>query len=102
MSEIYLKRGDTYDPEWIFKNDDGTLMDISGFVISSVIRDSKRRIVATMDCSNVDIANSKVIPAPFDTSTWPIGLLKTDIKIMVNGKVRHSSTQVIKLSEEET
>ena len=86
-----IKRGATLDLTIEIQNDDGSPVDLSGAGVWSQVRDAADNVVATLTPAISAVAGAVVLTV-LDTSGWPLGLLRCDVRVVVAGRVAFSDT----------
>ena len=99
MDIIEVKQGDTLSLGLQFSDDDGTPLDLSSYAIAAEVRDSAEQLVGTL---SITTGSDGVASVSNDTSAWPLGNLRCDFKLTVDGAVIHSDTFGIKVSNKVT
>lgn len=100
MQLFRLKRGDTFKiyPSQLLADDD-SVVPLTGYVITSHVRDKSDVLVAELVMT---ISGDTFSSAPVDTSTWPIVELYCDIQFTVGGITISSSTLIIRVEKDIT
>ena len=100
-----FKRGDTFQIACTYKVND-VAQSVTGFTISSQVRDTLGNLVATLQAT---LANQGTSPGLFylapvnpDTAGWQTGPLLCDIQITSGGVIRSSATFAIPVVEDIT
>ncbi len=89
MSEVCIKRGDSLLLTLTFFNDDGSGVDLTSVVLSGQVRDPVDNLVATLAIAKTSVLNIATV-AVADTTQWPLGMLRADIRVL-NGAVTEMS-----------
>ena len=91
LPDVAIKAGDTLQLTMQFLDLNGAPVDLTGATITGQVRDPANLLVATPALSVTPIAGTVGILVA-DTSAWPLGLLRCDLKIVMAGVVSHSDT----------
>jgi hypothetical protein len=101
MTPISLKRGASLDLTLDFQSDAGAPIDLTGATITSQVRDSSDNLVLAL--TPVATANAgEVRITVADTSLWPLGLLRCDVRVAVAGMVEFSDAFLIQVTRSVT
>jgi hypothetical protein len=83
MSEISVKPGDTLLLQMTFQNDDGSGADLTNVTLLSQVRDPVGNLIAVLPITKTSVLN--VATVDVDTTGWPGGLLRCDIRAVSAG-----------------
>lgn len=86
-----LKRGASLDLTVAFEDDDGQPLDLTGATLTAQIRDAADALVATLAPAITVGADAATI-AVADTSAWPLGMLRLDVRVVLAGQTSFSDT----------
>jgi hypothetical protein len=94
MTDLTVKRGSSLQLMLALSHDDGSAADLSGMTLSSQVRDSHDRLVATLTVVPSGQLGVASILQP--TADWPTGVLRIDFRISSgDGVVLISDTKTI-------
>jgi hypothetical protein len=96
MSDISIKQGDSLLLTFTFFNNDGTSVDLTSVTLSGQVRDSADNLVATLAIATTSILNVATLQVA-DTTQWPLGLLRADIRAVSAGLTEMSETFAIRV-----
>ena len=91
MGQLTLKRGATLDLTIGIQNDDGSPVDLTGAGVISQVRTAADELVATLSPVITGVAGAVALTV-LDTSAWPIGLLRCDVRVSLAGRIAFSDT----------
>lgn len=78
---ITWKRGDTFEAECTYKDDDGVAVDLDGITITSQFRLPRGVLISEADVEIASPTTSGVFRVVVeDTADWPTGILEWDIE----------------------
>ena len=97
MSQISIKQGESLHLMLTFTEDDDTPADISGYAITGAVRSSDDTIVAELPIVATDSVGIATVTVA-DTSEWPLGLLRSDLKVASAGSVWLTQTFGIRVN----
>ncbi len=97
MSEVCIKQGDSLLLTMAFFNDDGSSVDLTSVTLSAQVRDASDNQVAVLTLTKTAILNIATVSYP-DTSLWPTGLLRADIRAASAGLNELSETFGIRVN----
>ncbi len=91
---IKLKKGDSFLLAFQVQDDDGAVLSLVGYSISSQVRTSTDQLVAQLDVEVTDAVAGQLTVGASSTSTsaWPVGKLLCDLRIDLGGDISHSET----------
>jgi len=101
------KRGDDWSLVGVYKEND-VGVDITNYTIRSQLRDANMNLVCELTVTKSNQTTTPggfvlSIPAGSDTSTWPIGLLVSDIEFLPpGGKKKSTETFQVPVVDEVT
>lgn len=100
MELLTLKRGDTFKmhPSTL-EADDGSDVDLTGYVIASQVRDKADSLIATL---NITISGNTFESDAVNTSAWPLVDLYCDIQFTYGGITISSNTFIIRVEKDIT
>ena len=102
MPDIRIVRGDALRLLLTFTDDaSGALVDLTNVQLTGQVRDSTDGLVATLTVTRGSPRGVAVIQFA-DTSEWPVGMLRADIKAMRGGVSEHSQIFPIFLARQVT
>lgn len=84
LGQIALKRGSTLRLQLTFNEDTGGRSDLTNVELKSQVRTPSGDLVTTLPIIRTDaegVATVEVV----DTTGWPVGLLRMDIRAIING-----------------
>lgn len=100
-----FKRGDTFSLKCTWKVD-GVPKDITGLIITSQIRTSSGKLIATLsvvpDNQMTNPGVYALVAVNQDSNSWPIGAAYCDIQVDDQGIDRSSETFIIPIIEDVT
>jgi hypothetical protein len=91
MGQITLKRGATLDLTIGIQTDTGTPVDLTGAGVVSQVRTAADEWVAALAPVITGVAGAVAITV-LDTSAWPLGLLRCDVRVSLAGRIAFSDT----------
>lgn len=97
MSEVHIKQGESLRLLVTIMDDSSVPVDLSSLVISSQVRSANGDLVAALSwgaTAQGGVATAEVM----DTSQWPIGLLRADLKVVESGFIIKSETFAIRVN----
>ena len=101
----HLKRGDTWRLAFVWQQDDGSPVDLTGGTAALQVRDQRNRLVGTPDDISVDLetATVHVTFAAETTALIPAGAHYTDLQMtFADGEVRSSQTCLLPVLEDQS
>jgi len=98
MLDMRIKQGDTLRFTAAIQDDDCVPVDLANVQLASQVRTSTDELVATLPITITDQTGVVTVEV-IDTSQWPIGLLRVDLKVTVAGRVIHSETWGIRVNK---
>ncbi len=84
MSTVAIKRGAALRLQLTFQNDDGTPVDLTNVGLYAKVRTAADDLVTTLPIVRASVVGVALVTV-LDTTTWPIGLLRSDILAVVDG-----------------
>ena len=84
MSEIRIKRGETLRLMFTFTDDHGVPIDLSTVMLAAQVRAPNDDLVAVLPIVVTDVSGVATVQVA-DTAQWPLGLLRSDIKLLTGG-----------------
>lgn len=100
MNEIRIKAGDSLILSFWF-NDRGRPIDTGNLILSAQVRAADQTLVANLTL--LPQAQVGLVTATYpDTSGWPAGRLRCDLRVEANGLVVHTETFPIVVSQQVT
>ena len=90
MPEVHVKQGETLLLQMAFINDDGSSVDLTSVTLTAQVRTPQDVLVATLTIVKTIILNVATVQA--DTTLWPLGLLRCDVKAIIAGLTEKSET----------
>ena len=99
-----FKRGSTLSWPAVWRDSGGVTVDLTDSAIEIQLRKNSGSLIDTLTITLLDQATNRgaFLISAGDTSDWPLGLAKFDIKRAVGGVVVYSSTAVINIEEQVT
>jgi hypothetical protein len=91
MGTISIKQGASLSLALAFSNTDGSATSLTGATITAQVRDSSDLMIAALTASVGSSAGQATLAAS-DTSSWPIGTGRCDIKMTQAGLISFSDT----------
>lgn len=107
-NKIKVKRGDTLSIEITIRDATGTVVDLTGAVVTSQVRDSTNTLIEDLLVNETDLLNGRVTISATDvqTATWAIttetNQLFCDVKRVLDGRVTRTPTFEIEVEQEVT
>ena len=98
MAEIRIKRGATLALQLTFQADDGTPLDLTAVTLSAQVRTPAGDLVTGLPIVRTDVAGVATVTVN-DTSQWPVGMLRSDLKALIAGAAVFSDTFAIHVSQ---
>lgn len=97
MANFLFKRGTTFLVTCINEDAQGAPEDLGGAVIAAELRDAQNALIAPLVAMAVaDQPGTYTLSYPGDTSSWPLGTLRTDIRISrLDGTIKQTNTVTI-------
>ena len=95
-AEICLKQGAALVLNLQFSNPDGTPADLSAVALSSMLRDGQNNVIATLPIALGATTGTASISVA-NTTAWPIGVLRGDIKAVAAGLAAYSQTFALRI-----
>lgn len=84
MTDFVHKRGDTFElavkVSAIDENDQ--VYDLTGYTLSSKVRDPKGGLITTLDCSWIDAVHGLASVRAASTAGWPLTYASMDIRLI--------------------
>ncbi|ATI11081.1 MULTISPECIES: hypothetical protein [Acetobacter] len=104
MSDFVFKRGTTFLVTCINQDAQGAPIDLGGAVIAAELRDSQNALIAPLVPAAVpDQPGTYTLSYPGDTSGWPLGMLRTDVRISkLDGTIVQTGTVTIAIVDRVT
>lgn len=94
--ELSIKQGAALVLNLQFTNADGTPADLSAVALSSQLRDATNLLIASLPITlGATIGTASIEVA--DTTAWPIGVLRGDIKAVAAGLPAYSQTFALRV-----
>ena len=90
-ARIEIKKGASLSLQFSVFNDDGTAADLTAVALTAHVRDPLGNLVSALPIVRASPTGVATVSVP-DTSLWPEGLLRADIKAVVAGSVLYSDT----------
>lgn len=85
MPEIRIKQGEALLLQFTFVHEDGvTPVDLTNVALSSQVRDATGDLVATLAVTKT-LQTGVATVTQADTSLWPLGMLRSDVKAISAG-----------------
>jgi len=102
MSQIEVKRGDTFSLVCTYKVD-GVTTDVTDLTIRSQLRKSNGVLIQELTVTKLGTVGDFTLTATAtQAESWPLSLLNCDIEISENNLVRSSSTFFVAVNEDIT
>lgn len=102
MAQIKFKRGDTFALACLYKVD-GVPTSVSSIDIDSQIRDSRGMLIQELTVNKLVPTGSFALSSTsYETSQWPVSVLRCDIQFSESGSVRSTQTFEIVVIEDIT
>jgi hypothetical protein len=98
---IPLKQGASFILGLQFSNDDGTPTDLGTCSVTSQLRDSQNTLIANLPVVSGGVSGTASINV-LDTSAWPLGVLRCDIKVASSQQIIFSETFSISVARSVT
>jgi len=95
MTELTLKQGGSLLLALAFTEDDGSAADLTGSSVSSQIRDAQDSLVAALPVVVTTPTAGTASIAVMDTSAWPLGTLRCDIRVQAASTIMFYETFAI-------
>lgn len=104
MADFVVKRGTTFLVTLISRDAQGVPVDLDGAVVAAELRDTQNALIAPLVPEAVaDQPGTYTLSYPGDTSVWPLGLLRTDVRISaLDGTIRQTGTVTIAIVDRVT
>jgi hypothetical protein len=84
MPQIEIKQGAALRMQWTFTNNDGSPADLTSVTLSSQVRTVTNDLVTALPIVRTAAQGVATVEVD-DTTAWPIGLLRCDIKAVIAG-----------------
>ena len=84
MSEVRIKRGEALRLMFTITDDNGVPIDLSIVMLAAQVRAPNDDLVATLPILVTDTMGIATVQVA-DTTRWPLGLLRSDIKLLTGG-----------------
>lgn len=100
-----LKRGETFEVDIPLVNDADQPVDLDLVTnqVSAVIRQPNGVILATATVTKTDTLGTYKVAYSGSTKNWPLEVVRTDIRAVIDGKIRKSKpTTAVKIILDET
>jgi hypothetical protein len=91
VQQTRLKQGASLALTVAFFDDYGNPLDLTGATVACQVRDPTNLLVATPTLAVTPTAGTVALSVP-DTSAWPIGLLRCDVRLSIAGTTNFSDT----------
>ncbi|HQU16613.1 MAG TPA: hypothetical protein PLO69_11000 [Gammaproteobacteria bacterium] len=91
MSQIRIKAGDSFLLQGLLTDDFGTPIPLASVGITGQVRDVTGNLVETLVVTVTAAPGIFTVTVP-DTSLWPVGTLRGDFRIAINGLTERSDT----------
>jgi hypothetical protein len=102
MIRTSIKRGDTFLYSATVTEDDGDLVNLAGWVISSQLRSVSGSLIDTLEVTYTNAAAGQYTLSA-DTSLWPVGDAKFDIQYTSpTGVISSTDDILIKVKPDQT
>lgn len=98
MTVYAIKRGAELLLDLEVQQDDGTPVDLTDASLSAQIRDMHEALIATPTVTITDAARGQARFAALSDSTWPLGRLKFDFRLVLGGVPGFSETVFISVA----
>ena len=97
MADFLFKRGTTFLVTCINQDAQGAPVDLGGAVIAAELRDAQNTLIAPLvPMAVADQPGTYTLSYRGDTSGWPLGTLRTDIRISgLDGTIKQTNTVTI-------
>ena len=95
-AELEIKQGDALVLNLQFNNDDGTPADLAAMALTAQVRDGQNNLIALLPLTLAATAGTASI-VQANTTAWPIGVLRGDIKAVMGGLPAHSETFALRV-----
>ncbi len=92
--QITVKQGASLNLLLQVWNDDGTAADISTVALTANVRNSQGQLVAVLPITQPGQTGAAAISV-YDTSSWPLGILRLDVRLQGASSVLISDTLAI-------
>ncbi|GFE94926.1 hypothetical protein [Acetobacter persici] len=104
MADFVFKRGTTFLVTCINQDAQGAPVDLGGAVIAAELRDAQNALIAPLvPMAVADQLGTYTLTYPGDTSGWPLGTLRTDVRISdLNGTIKQTNTVTITIVDRVT
>lgn len=94
--EVAIKQGAALILQLQFLNDDGTPVDLSTVALSAQVRDALGNLVAALPIQRAATLGTASITQA-DTTAWPVGVLRCDVKAVMSGLAAYSQTFAVRV-----
>ena len=94
--DVSIKQGDALVLQIQFSNDDGSPADLAAAAVTSQVRDGQNNLVAQLPVVAAATQGTFGVTEA-NTSGWPLGMLRCDLKLVVGGLAVHSDTFAIRV-----
>jgi len=98
MPEVRIKQGEALLLQLTFLHADNTPVDLTTVTLAGQVRDSVGDLVATLPIVISGTSEGIATVTVADTSQWPLGLLRGDIKATAGGLPVLSDTYPIRVN----
>jgi hypothetical protein len=95
-AEVAIKQGAALILQLQFNNDDGTPADLGAVALSSQVRDGLGNLIDSLPIALGATTGTASITVA-DTSAWPVGVLRCDIKAVMGGLPAYSQTFAVRV-----
>ena len=100
MNYLKFKRGDTYHLQVTLRDENGDVINITGYTIESQIRQPTGELISTLTTTLTDPTNGTFTLEDTDTQSWPVGCQFQDIEYTGTGGTV-TSTETFKVDVQE-
>lgn len=103
MSQIItFKRGSTFEAELELVTEDCLPVDIRAEHMSAQINDKDGNLIAELTITETATPGTYILSTLEETDEWPLETIYTDVRAVLDGKIRYSNTLAIKVIKQET
>lgn len=98
-TQIDIKQGAPLLLALQFSNDDGSPANLTGYTVTSQVRDAMGNLVATLPMTVAAPSTGQYSITVPNTTAWPIAVLRCDIKATSGGQSTYSDTFTIRVGQ---
>lgn len=102
MTDIEIKRGDTFSLDVTRVDSAGAPVDCTGMTITSAVELGAFSAPLTVTAVDLALGQFRLSATAAETATWPVALISADVKYDLGGVIQRSRTFAIMVAKEVT